>query len=86
MTTGQRIQMREVLRQARDQSMLVLSAANVVTETETLLAIGGALELLHDKPELYGVCQECGWSIPLEWLRFFPWISRCEEHARLPIQ
>lgn len=115
MTTGERIQIREVLRQACAQSMLALAATNAAIEkrsrqrlpwrrnksarvqqeidrfiaeqeTETLLEISGALALLQERPELFGVCEECGRSIPLARLRFSPCTSRCEQHAELPIE
>lgn len=92
LTTGKRILLREVLRQARTESVLSLAATNAAIqkratracestlsaaamaeqqidqfiaaeESETLLAIHGALQLLHDQSESYGVCERCGRSL-----------------------
>ena len=108
--TGERIQLREVLRLARAQSVLALAAKNAAIEkratlasetglsaaaraqqqidqsiaaeeSETLIAIHGALQLLHDEPESYGVCVRCGRPLSAAQLRFSPWISSCEGHA-----
>ena len=112
--TGERIQLREVLRLARAQSVLALAAKNAAIEkratlaseaglsaaaraqqqidqfiaaeeSETLIAIHGALQLLHDEPESYGVCVRCGRSLSAAQLRFSPWISSCERHADMPV-
>lgn len=112
--TGERIQLREVLRQARAQSVLALAATNAAIEkranvasegglsaaarveqqvdrfiaaeeSETLFAIHTALQLLHDEPERYGVCERCGRPLSAEQLRFSPWISSCERHTEIPI-
>jgi RNA polymerase-binding transcription factor DksA len=114
LTTGKRILLREVLRQARTQSVLALAATNAAIEkranrasesalsaaamaeqqidqfiaaeeSETLFAIHGALQLLHDEPERYGVCERCGRSLSAAQLRFSPWISSCERHAEMPV-
>lgn len=114
LTTGERIQLREVLRQARAQSVLALAATNAAIEkrakwsseaglssaaraeqqidrfiaaeeSETLFAIHGALQLLHDEPERYGVCERCGRSLSAAQLRFSPWILSCERHAEMPV-
>lgn len=55
-------------------------------ESETLFAINAALEQLHDHPEDFGVCEECGQGIPLARLNRFPWSSRCEQHSDEQIQ
>lgn len=114
LTIGERIQLREVLRQARAQSVLALAATNAALEkratrpfeaglsaaaraeqqidqsiaaeeSETLFAIHGALQLLHDEPERYGVCERCGRSLSAAQLRFSAWISSCERHGEIPV-
>lgn len=113
LTTGERMQLREVLRQAQTQSVLALAATNAAIEkrakrtagrqsaaamieqqidrfiateeSETLFAIHGALQLLHDEPERYGVCERCGRSLSAAQLRFSPWILSCQRHAELPV-
>lgn len=114
LTTGERIELREVLRQARAQSVLALAATNAAIEkranqasetglsaaaraeqqidrfiaaeeSETLFAIHGALQLLHDAPESYGVCDRCGRPLSAAQLRFSPWISSCERHAEMQV-
>ncbi len=114
-TTGCRVHFREMLRRAREQSVLTLAATNAVIdrrdqrlaraplseaglieheidqfiaeqESATLVAIYDALQVLRETPDLYGVCEECGEPISLARLNIAPWISRCDEHAKEPVQ
>lgn len=55
-------------------------------ESATLIAINGLLERLRDASEPYGVCEECGRLIEPARVWFFPWTSRCEQHAEEQIQ
>jgi RNA polymerase-binding transcription factor DksA len=55
-------------------------------ESATLVAINGALQVLHDNPQLYGVCEKCGEPISPARLNSAPWRSRCDEHPEEPVQ
>ena len=110
LSTGRRLHYGEVLRRAREQSLLTLAATNAMIvkhdvrsasscntdvarieheidqlvadqESTTLVAIGDALRVLSEAPELYGVCDVCGQAISLERLNVRPWTGRCDVHA-----
>lgn len=55
-------------------------------ESATLFAINATLEVLHNRPENYGICEECGRGISIERLQLFPWSSRCSQHSDEQIQ
>ena len=46
----------------------------------TLVAIGGALQLLHDDPDIYSLCELCGAPISPARLHVMPWATRCDAH------
>jgi RNA polymerase-binding transcription factor DksA len=82
--TGERIQLREVGLSTAARAEQQIDQFIAAEESETLIAIHGALQLLHDQPERYGVCKRCGRSLSAAQLRFSPWISSCERHADMP--
>lgn len=96
MTVGHRIHFGEVLRLAREQSMLVIAATDcalaerwpgrnaarlLAHERETLVRIDGALRALRADPCAFGVCEECGSDISIARLSVTPWARRCDAHG-----
>ena len=95
MTIGQRMHYADLLRRAREEHILMLSAVNGIVkwnerghrrlladmEARTLEAIVSALGALGKEPAAYGRCEECGEEIPPQVLDATPWARTCDRHT-----
>ena len=98
MSNGQRMHFGELLRMAREERMLLLSAMGATApsrrtrelqrlrdaEGSTLVSIAMALDRLSFAPTLFGRCDVCDAEVPGATLNREPWCTRCADHAEKP--
>jgi DnaK suppressor protein len=65
--------------QALSEMLQTLASTRNRDNAKTIAAIDRALRKLHDAPEDYGACEDCGEDIPARRLEVMPWAALCTE-------
>ena len=65
--------------QALSEMLQTLASSRNRDAARTIAAIDRALRKLHDAPDDYGVCEDCGDDIPPKRLDVMPWAQLCTE-------
>jgi DnaK suppressor protein len=65
--------------QALSEMLQTLASSRNRDASRTIAAIDRALRKLHDAPEDFGVCEDCGDDIPPKRLDVMPWAPLCTD-------